>query len=80
MICTMFADETLLGYLALRKRFILVNGSWQSVNQASVCGFTLEAVGSVGLSLSAPYTSNCWQYKVIVHLWACMLTFQQCGV
>lgn len=60
----MFVDEALV-YLALKKNIILVNGSWQPVNQASAtCGFTSEVVGG-GLSLSVPFTSNCWQFEVM---------------
>ncbi|XP_053508342.1 calcium-binding protein P-like [Ictalurus furcatus] len=39
-----------------------VNGVWQPVYQASTCGFTLEVVGG-GLTLTAPYASNCWQFE-----------------
>ncbi|XP_034169964.2 uncharacterized protein LOC113539691 isoform X2 [Pangasianodon hypophthalmus] len=40
-----------------------VNGVWQPVYQASTtCGFTLEVVGG-GLTLTAPYTSNCWKFE-----------------
>ncbi|XP_017305710.2 uncharacterized protein LOC108254852 [Ictalurus punctatus] len=39
-----------------------VNGVWQPVYQASTCGFTLEVVGG-GLTLTAPYASNCWQLE-----------------
>lgn len=53
--------------------FILVNGTWQPVTQASTtCGFTLEVGGR--LILTAPYTNNCWHVEVILRLWACMLT------
>lgn len=65
--CTMFGDGMLLGNLALRKHLILVNGVWQPVYQASTCGFTLEVVGG-GLTLTAPYASNCWQLEVILYL------------
>ncbi|MCJ8744290.1 hypothetical protein PDJAM_G00116930 [Pangasius djambal] len=40
-----------------------VNGVWQPVYQASTtCGFNMEVVGG-GLTLTAPYTSNCWQFE-----------------
>ncbi|XP_046730941.1 uncharacterized protein LOC124402175 isoform X2 [Silurus meridionalis] len=48
-----------------------VKGVWQPIYQAAtICGFTLEVIGG-GLTLTVPYTSNCWQYegaKVILSL------------
>ncbi|XP_053340545.1 uncharacterized protein LOC128511629 [Clarias gariepinus] len=38
-----------------------VNGAWEPVYQTS-CGFALK-VERDGLAFTAPYTSNCWQFK-----------------
>ncbi|KAF5904621.1 mucin-5AC-like isoform X1 [Clarias magur] len=38
-----------------------VNGAWEPVYRTS-CGFALKDEGD-GLALTAPYASNCWQFK-----------------
>ncbi|XP_060713546.1 uncharacterized protein LOC132837746 [Tachysurus vachellii] len=42
--------------------WVKVNGVWQPVHQVTTCGFTLKPVGG-GLTLTAPYASNCWQFE-----------------
>lgn len=39
-----------------------VNGVWQPLSRAAICGFTWESVGD-GLTLAAPYWSPCWRFE-----------------
>ncbi|KAI5614454.1 hypothetical protein C0J50_9041 [Silurus asotus] len=63
--CTPSAMVVNLGVAADRVK-LKVKGVWQPIYQAAtICGFTLEVIGG-GLTLTVPYTSNCWQYEVIL--------------
>ncbi|XP_058229889.1 mucin-5AC-like [Hemibagrus wyckioides] len=47
---------------SLEGLWVKVNGLWQPVHQVATCGFTLKPVAG-GLTLTAPYTSRCWQFE-----------------